>query len=50
MKKAISYMLIGALAAGMISVYMDNDCTFKRKIRKLKKSSIDAANKVMENM
>lgn len=43
-------MLIGALAAGMISMYIDNDCGLKRKIHKLKKSSIDTANKVMENM
>ena len=46
MKKAVSYMMIGALGVTAYRMYMDNKCIIKSKMKKLKKAGIYACNKV----
>ena len=46
MKKALSYMMIGALGVTAYYMYMDDECMLARKMKKLKKAGINAANKV----
>ena len=50
MKKAISYMMIGALGVAAYYMYMDNKCLINSKMRKLKRVSMDACDKVKAMM
>ncbi len=46
MKKAIAYMMIGAATYGVVSMMICNKNSVERKLKKLKKSGMDAYNKV----
>lgn len=46
MKKAICYMMIGAAMYGTISMMISKKSCVERKLKKLKKDSMDAINKV----
>lgn len=46
MKKAWSYMSIGALGATAIMMYMNNKSSVDKSMRKMKKNGKDAYNKV----
>ncbi len=46
MKKAWSYMSIGALGATLVMMYMNNKSSIDKSVRKMKKNSKDAYSKV----
>ena len=46
MKKALSYMLIGALAYGAVDMWINNGTLIMKHMRRMKKSGMEACNKI----
>lgn len=45
-KKALSYMIIGALAYGVVDMYVNKKSTIDKHFKKIKKDGMEAINKV----